>query len=50
MSCYISIGTVESWREDAGAFPSEAVGEALPDYPDEKYLDVTQQVGAPTGS
>ena len=37
--CYISVGTFEPWRDDAGAFPDAAVGSALPNYPDERWLD-----------
>lgn len=44
VSCYISVGTVESWRSDAGAFPSEAVGNSWEDWAGEKFLDISQQV------
>ncbi|CAM9572662.1 unnamed protein product, partial [Ectocarpus fasciculatus] len=43
VSCYISVGTVESWREDAGAFPSSAVGDSWDDWQGERFLDITQQ-------
>lgn len=43
VSCYISVGAVESWREDADEFPSSVVGESS-DLEGEKYLDITQQV------
>jgi hypothetical protein len=38
--CYVSVGTVEDWRADAGAFPAEVVGAALPDWEGERYLDI----------
>jgi uncharacterized protein (TIGR03382 family) len=38
--CYFSAGTVEEWRKDADAFPEAAVGKQLPDYGDERWLDV----------
>jgi hypothetical protein len=38
--CYLSAGTVEQGRPDTGDFPSEVQGKALPDYPDERWLDV----------
>lgn len=44
VSCYISVGTVESWREDAGAFQSSVVGNSWPDWEGEKFLDIAQQV------
>ncbi|CAM9517248.1 unnamed protein product, partial [Scytosiphon promiscuus] len=43
VSCYISVGTVESWRSDAGAFPSSVVGNSWDDWAGEKFLDVSQQ-------
>jgi hypothetical protein len=38
--CYVSVGTREDWRRDAGAFPDAVVGKALPDWPGESYLDL----------
>lgn len=38
--CYLSAGTLETWRPDAGRFPPEVVGEAMEDWPDEYWLDV----------
>ncbi len=38
--CYFSAGTWESWRSDADAFPQQLIGEALPDWPGERYVDV----------
>jgi len=38
--CYLSGGSLESFRDDAGDFPEAAVGNALADYPREHWLDV----------
>lgn len=38
--CYVSVGTVEDYRDDAGSFPDRVVGTTLPDWPDERYLDI----------
>ncbi|MBN2176514.1 MAG: endo alpha-1,4 polygalactosaminidase [Demequinaceae bacterium] len=38
--CYMSAGTVEEYRPDVADFPDEVVGRALPDWPDERYLDL----------
>ena len=38
--CYVSVGTWEPWREDAGEFPEEVLGKPLPYWPDERYLNV----------
>jgi hypothetical protein len=40
VACYFSAGTLESFRSDAGEFPSEAVGEPMAAYPDESWLDL----------
>ena len=37
--CYFSAGTWEDWREDAQAYPKEALGKALPDWAGERWLD-----------
>jgi hypothetical protein len=37
---YLSAGTRESYRSDAGDFPASAVGNTHPDYPNEAWLDV----------
>ncbi|CAM9841958.1 unnamed protein product, partial [Ascophyllum nodosum] len=42
--CYISIGSWEEWREDARAFPAEALGQPLsPPFEDELWLDVNNE-------
>lgn len=38
--CYVSVGTLEDYRDDAGLFPDEVVGEVYGDWPDERFLDI----------
>lgn len=38
--CYLSAGSFEPWRDDAPAFPGEALGNALENYPREQWLDI----------
>jgi hypothetical protein len=38
--CYVSVGTWESYRDDAEAFPDEVLGRPLADFPDERWLDI----------
>ncbi|MGB7880529.1 MAG: endo alpha-1,4 polygalactosaminidase [Ilumatobacteraceae bacterium] len=38
--CYFSVGSYESWRPDADSFASEALGEPLDGFEDERWLDV----------
>jgi hypothetical protein len=38
--CYLSGGSLEGFRDDAGDFPASAIGNALADYPRERWLDV----------
>jgi len=38
--CYLSAGSWESFRDDHEAFPESALGNALPGFPDERWLDV----------
>ena len=38
--CYVSVGTLETYRDDAADFPPEVVGRVYGDWPDEKFLDV----------
>lgn len=44
VSCCISVGTVESWRDDAGDFPPSVVGEAKSNVENERFLDIAQDV------
>lgn len=39
--CYYSSGSWEEWRDDAGAFATEAIGDTLYGWEDERWLDVT---------
>ncbi len=39
--CYVSVGTSEEWRDDAGAFPAEVLGRAYDGWPGERFLDIT---------
>lgn len=38
--CYFSAGTYEDWREDASQFPKNTLGDGLPDWPGEKWVDI----------
>ncbi len=38
--CYISAGTFEDWRPDADDFPDEVLGNPLPQWPGERWLDI----------
>jgi hypothetical protein len=38
--CYYSAGTWEDWRSDLKALPEDVLGVPLPDWPDEKWMDI----------
>jgi hypothetical protein len=38
--CYVSVGSVESYRPDAAFFPAAALGNSVDGWPDEKWLDI----------
>jgi endo-alpha-1,4-polygalactosaminidase (GH114 family) len=38
--CYISVGSWEDWRPDAGLFPTEVLGNDYEGWPGEKWLDI----------
>lgn len=38
--CYISVGSVEDWREDAEQFPDEVIGADYEGWSGEKWLDI----------
>lgn len=38
--CYISVGSYENWRSDAGQFPAEVLGKDYEGWPGEKWLDI----------
>lgn len=44
IACYISVGTLEDWRDDVNEFPAEAVGEPLGDWEGENYIDINNPV------
>ncbi len=39
---YINVGSIETYREDFGEFPSEVIGKIYPGWEDERFLDVRQ--------
>ncbi len=40
--CYVSVGTLENYRDDLRAFPRAVVGRTYGDWPDERFLDIRQ--------
>lgn len=38
--CYISVGSYENWRTDAGRFPDEVLGKEYEGWSGEKWLDI----------
>jgi hypothetical protein len=38
--CYISVGSWEDWRPDAGSFPKKVIGKPLDGWPGEFWLDI----------
>ncbi len=38
--CYVSAGSWENWRPDAGRFPPQVIGNIYPGWPDEKWLAI----------
>jgi hypothetical protein len=40
--CYVSVGTLENYRDDRRDFPRAVVGRTYGDWPDERFLDVRQ--------
>ncbi|TQS30722.1 endo alpha-1,4 polygalactosaminidase [Microbispora sp. KK1-11] len=43
--CYISAGSYEDWRPDAGSFPASVLGKALDGWAGERWLDIRQYGG-----
>jgi len=37
---YVSVGSVEDWRPDAGAFPTSLIGNDYPGWEGEKFIDI----------
>ena len=46
VTCYISAGSWEDWRPDAGEFPQRLLGRPLDHWPGERYLDIRRFHGA----
>lgn len=44
VACYQSAGTYEPWRSDAALFPAEVLGNAVVDYPNERWVDTRSSV------
>ena len=40
--CYVSVGSWEDWRPDAGQFPASVLGNDYEGWPGEKWLDIRQ--------
>lgn len=40
--CYLSVGSWEDWRPDAGDFPRSVLGARYAGYPSERWLDIRQ--------
>ncbi len=40
--CYTSVGTIEDWRDDRGAFPETVIGRPYYEGADERFLDIRQ--------
>ena len=38
--CYVSVGTMENYRDDADRFPKRVLGSQLGNWPNERYLDI----------
>lgn len=38
--CYVSVGTLEDYREDVKLFPSQVLGKRYEDWPDERFADI----------
>jgi len=41
--CYFSAGTYENWRSDKSDFSLELIGNSLASYPNEKWLDISNE-------
>lgn len=40
MTCYISAGTRENWRPDAGQYPSQVIGKPVAGWTGERWVDI----------
>ncbi len=41
--CYVSVGTLEYYREDVKHFPPQTLGKRYEDWPDERFVDIRDQ-------
>lgn len=40
--CYVNVGAVEDWRDDASSFPEDVIGAAYEGWDGERWLDISQ--------
>ncbi|MFH1430785.1 MAG: endo alpha-1,4 polygalactosaminidase [Candidatus Uhrbacteria bacterium] len=40
--CYVNVGTVEDWRQDASEFPEAVIGDSYDEWEGERWLDIRQ--------
>ena len=40
--CYVSVGTMETYRDDKGDFARGVIGKRYEDWPDEYFLDIRE--------
>ena len=45
--CYVSVGTMETYRSDVNMFPAGAVGKRYDEWPDEFFLDIREPYTIP---
>jgi len=45
--CYVSVGTLENWRDDVDHFPPAITGNRYEDWPDENFLDIRDRSHLP---
>jgi len=45
--CYVSVGTLENYREDRSKFPASIIGKTYADWPDENFLDIRDRKHLP---
>lgn len=41
--CYVSVGTLENYRDDVADFPRSVIGKVYDDWPDERFLDIRKR-------
>ncbi len=45
--CYVSVGTLEDFRDDKAKFPAGLIGNTYGDWPDERFLDIRDRQSLP---